>query len=155
MGKKLKTKTQKQRCIRLNLDGTFDEIMLPRDKGIIRDGEDRINMQPACVFSERKKRGFFRTRRRIVLFVQGTANALKFKNVEITKSDGSKEPTQTIEDLNPFWTMGEAAQFVEKKIAESLDEHKPMTWIQFIILLVPLAITCIGVFKLLLHFGAL
>lgn len=147
MGKqKIKTK---QKCIRLNLDRTFDEVSLPREGGMIHDGEDRILMQPAAVFTERKGR-LLRGKRHIILFVKGTSEALKFK--EVVTEKGTEI---SMDDPNPFWTMKDSARFVEKKIAESLKENKPMTWLQFILLLIPLGITCFGVLKLLFHLGAL
>lgn len=132
-------KKKKQLCLKLNLDNTFDEVALPRENAQIKDGTNNVTMQPACIFVERKKPRF-RARRRIILFVEGTARALKFKNVEIDPKDPAKGQKPQLDDPQPFWTQGDAAQFVEKKIAESLEKRKPMTWGQVIILFVMMAV---------------
>jgi hypothetical protein len=146
----LKLGKKKQRAIRLNLDGTFDEIKLPRDAGKVKDGKNEVMMQPACVFTE-KKTSILKSKRKIILFVEGTTKALKFKNV----STDPKQEKLRMEDFNPYWTIGEAKQFVEKETAKSLEKHKPMTWAQFVIILIPVLITAGMVAKLLMHFGAL
>lgn len=135
---------------KLNLDRTFEEVKLKVASGKITDGKNVVLFEPACVFHERKK-PFFRARRKIVLFVDGTRKALKFKSVV----DTDKKESLSMEDLNPFWTMGESAEFVDKEITKSLMKHKPMTWAQFVIVLIPVLVTLGIVVKLALQFGAL
>jgi len=147
----MRKKMKKQRVLCLNLDGTFDEKKLKRDAGIVYDGKNEVMMQPACVFTERNKRSLFRGRRKIVLFVEGTRRALKFRYV---KDKDGKEKIE-LEDPQPFWTMREAKEFVAKETAKSLVKHKPMTWMQFVIILVPVLITLGIVVKLAMTFGAL
>lgn len=141
---------KKQRSLRLNLDGTFDEMRLSREAGVVKDGSNEVNMQPACVFTENKK-PFWRAARKIILFVEGTTKALKFKNV----STDPKKEVLGMDDFCPFWTVREAKQFVEKETAKSLEKFKPMTWAQYIIILIPILATLGIVIKIALHFGAL
>jgi len=135
---------------KLNLDRTFEEVKLKVASGKITDGKNVVLFEPACVFHERNK-PFFRARRKIVLFVDGARNALKFKPVP----DAKDKESLTMDDFNPFWTMGESAEFVDKEITKSLMKHKPMTWAQFVIVLIPVLITLGIVVKLALQFGAL
>lgn len=150
MKKKAKRKQKKQRAIRLNLDGTFDEKKFKRDGGKLQDGSNEVLFQPACVFTENKKRGALRGKRKLLLFVEGTRQALKFQAVK----DKAGKVKLVMKDPLPFWTMGEAAEFVDKKVTESLMRHKPMTWAQFIILLVPIIILLFVVFMGFSNMGA-
>jgi hypothetical protein len=147
---KLKKNKQKQRVIRLNLDNTFIEKTVKRDGAFMHDGQNKIMMQPACVFFEKKRVGLFKKPRRIVLYVEGARNALKFKSI----TEG-KESTNSLDDPMPFWTQREAKEFVAKETQESLKKHKPLTWSQFIIFLIPSVATLFLVFKIALSLGAL
>lgn len=133
MRKKGKHKAKKLRAIRLNLDGTFDERKFKRDGAKLFDGSNEVLFNPASIFTENKRLGILRPKRRMLLFVEGTRQALKFK---YTKEKG-KTAKPSMDDPNPYWTMGEAAEFVDKKVTESLMRHKPMTWAQFVIILIP------------------
>lgn len=150
--KKIKKQKKKQRVIKLNLDNTFEEKVLTRQGGKIDDGGGTVIFTPRNVFIEKKKRGFFKKQRRLVIYAEGTRNALKFKEVEKLPDGKSK---LEMDDLNPFWTQGEAAEFVHKETADSLKSHKPLTWSQFIIILIP-TIICLGLlFKIGSHIGAI
>jgi len=136
----LKRKVRKQNTIKLFLDNTFEEKGLPVDRNKIKDGKG-VEFEPICVFHERKpRRVFWRSPRHLILFVDGALKALRFKKGDTT--------------MMPFWTKKEAGEFVNMEIAKSLTQLKPMTWGQFIVLLIPLAISLIILIKIALTMGA-
>lgn len=148
--KKLKQKTRKQRAIRLNLDNTFDEIKIDREMGKLNDGQSKMIFTPAHVFVERKK-PMFKNRRRIIIYPEGGTKPIKFK--EVTIPDGKK--AAELDDVVPFWTQAEAREFVHKETTDSLKKHKPMSWAQFIIILIPCIIILGVVLKIASQVGAL
>lgn len=121
----------KQRAIELHLDNTFTEKRFNVDKNKIKPAKnEETRFAPSNVFTERKtwnRLKFWKHRRRLIFFVEGTVEALKFGKVTKT--------------MNPFWTMGETKDFVWKNIMKALTEHKPMKWSQFIIILIPVLIS--------------
>lgn len=133
-----KNKKEKQRVLVLNLDRTFEEKTLPREGGQIEDKQGaKVNFSPDCVFDEKDKKRL-RKKRKLVLFVEGTTQALKFK--ETKDPTDPENPKLQLDDLNPFWTVRQAKEFVDKQITESLEQHKPMTWLQYIIMLAVMVI---------------
>lgn len=132
---KRKARKNKQRVLRLNLDKTFDEIKLSRENGQVKDGDNKVLMQPADVFTERKS-PMYRGKRRIVLYVEGTQKPIRFKTVKV--NDG-KEKAE-VEDMNPFWTVGEAKEFVNKTTTDSLRKNKPFTNMQVAVMAILLII---------------
>ena len=138
-----KKKQKKQRVLKLGLDRTFEEIKLNREAGQIKDGEGTVMFEPAAVFDERNKRRF-RKKRKLVIYVEGTTEALKFK--PITDAEGKPEldaqgnPKLGMDDFNPFWTVRQSKEFVARQVADTLEQHKPMTWTQFILFFALLAI---------------
>lgn len=153
---KIKRQKIKQRVIKLNLDNTFDETTLTREGGKITDNGGTVIFTPRHVFVERKKRPL-KARRRIVIFAEGTREPLKFKEVELPKGevDETGKPKLKMDDINPYWTQGEAKEFVNKETADSLKKHKPMTWAQFIILLIPIVVCLLILLKIASQVGAL
>ena len=133
-------KMGKQRAIKLNLDRTFEEKSFKRDRNIIKDGKNTINFEPMCVFSEKKSRWrFWRGARHIIVFVDGAVKALRFGKVT--------------EEMKPFWTQEEEKKLIKREMKKSLAEHKPMSWMQFIILLIPIFAIFIVVLKIAFQFG--
>jgi len=145
--KKDKIKMGKQRAIKLNLNRTFEEKKFGCDRNIVKDGDNTVIFEPACVFSEKKTKflgfipRFWRGARNLVLFVDGAVNALKFGEVT--------------EEMNPFWTQKEEKKLVKNEMKKSLTKHKPMTWMQFIILLIPIGFIAILLLKVATYLGAL
>lgn len=132
----------KQRAIKLNLNRTFKEKSFPCDRNIVKDGKNKTLFEPACVFTEEKSKflGLFgRKGRNLIFFVEGARNALRF--------------AKTTEEMNPFWTMEEAQEFIEKEITKALAKYKPMTWAQFIIVLIPILVMLGILLKIALFFG--
>lgn len=115
---------KKQRGIELRLNRKFREKdFKTQENKVIPEKGDEIRYSPACVFDEEKtwsRFKFWRHRRKLIFFVEGTVQALKF--VEGTKG------------MNPFWTKKETKDFVHKLVAKTKAEQKPMKWSQFIIL---------------------
>jgi hypothetical protein len=147
MGKK---KTKKQLGIRLNLDRTFEFVKGKRDGGKFEDKDkNKVRFSPDSVFYERKPR-FLRGRRKVILYVEGLPKALKFKETDV--KEGKKT---SLENPNPHWTMKESQEFVDRQIAESLEDQKPLTWLQFFILAVPVVVTLIVVIAGFGNLGAL
>lgn len=133
---------KKQRAIKLNLNRTFEEKKFPCDRNIIKDGKNEALFEPACVFTEEKRKFlkiFGGKARNLIFFVEGARNALRFG--------------ETTDKMNPFWTMEEAEEFIEKEIAKSLAKYKPMTWGQFIIVLIPILACFILLLKIAFYFG--
>lgn len=146
---KKKTKIHKQEVIQLNLDNTCDFLKLNRDGGKLKDGTTTtVDAPPMCTFTENKGH-FWRRPRKIVLYVQGTTKALKFKAVNV--DDKTK---LEMDDMNPYWTQKEAREFVAKEVAEARKKHKPMTWGQFILLAIPVVVILVLVLKVALQVGA-
>jgi len=119
----------KQRAIKLNLDRTFEEKNYPRDVNKIKVGKkDNVAFEPACVFSERKKKKwkfiprFWSGTRNLILFVDGAKNALKFSKVT--------------EEMMPLWTKKEASEHVKKQIAKARLKFSPITWGKTILIVV-------------------
>lgn len=121
---------QKQRAIEVFLDKTFVEKEFSSDNNLIHPEKgEEVRYTPACVISERRSWSrfkFWRHPRDLIFFVKGTVEAITF--------------SENLKELNPFWTMKEAKDFVHKQILKSLTEHKPMTWAQFILILIPILI---------------
>ena len=120
----------KQRAIEVYLDSTFVEKEFSTDNNVIRpEKNEEVRFTPSCVIHERRSWSrfkFYRHPRDLVFFVKGTVEAIKF--------------SENLKEMNPFWTMKEATDFVHKQILKSLSEHKPMTWTQFILILIPILI---------------
>lgn len=127
--------------MKLFLDNTFEDVRLAFERNKLHDGSDRPMFEPICIFQERKpRRVFWRKPRRLIFLVDGATNALKF-----AKAD---------ESMLPFWTKGEAKEFVNVEIAKSLTRFKPMTWGQFIIILIPVLIGLGILIKIAMSIGA-
>lgn len=139
-----KNKKKKQRVLKLNLDRTFEETKIERDGGKLKDGNNTINFEPSAVFDEKKKRHWWQSKRKLVLYVENTTKALKFKDVPNTEGKAKL----AMDDFNPFWTMKEAKEFVERQVAEAIKERKPMTMWQFIafiaLLVIILGVVVVG-----------
>lgn len=133
----MKTK-KKTRVLKLYLDKTFEECKKPYEVGKIKDDKNEIFFSPECVFIERKRQNPLKAKRKIILYVEGTRKALRFK--ETPDPEDLMKKQKVLEDPNPFWTMRESAEFVDKQISSSLEEHKPLTWTQFLILAVPVVL---------------
>lgn len=135
----------KQRAIKLNLNRTFEEKKFGCDRNIVKDGKNNIMFEPACVFSEKKRKlfgvipRFWKGARHLILFVDGAVKALKF--AEVT------------ENMNPFWTQEEEEKLIEREMKKSLAKHKPMTWAQFIILLIPIIACFVILLKMSFQIG--
>jgi len=111
----------KTRVIELYLDNTFDDKKVKFEVNKLKPTKKKeVQFEPICVFKERKK-GRFRRRKSLILFVNGAYQALRFEKVT--------------DKLQPLWTKKESEEFVKKQVAKSLEEAKPMTWTQFFILL--------------------
>ncbi len=137
-----KKRLPKQQVLKLHLDNTFEDVRLAFDRNKLIDGKDRPIFEPICVFQERKpRRALLRRPRRLLFLVDGATKALKFKEGDTT--------------MMPFWTTEEAKEFVNVEIAKSMTKFKPMTWGQFIVLLIPLCITLLILIKIALSLGAL
>lgn len=135
----------------MNLDNTFEEKLVTRDGSQLMQDKERATMQPMNVFTEKKSR-LFRGRRKIVIIPEGTVHPLKFKRVETKKPNEKGKVVYTMDDPNPFWNMRDTAEFVEKKTAESLAKHKPMTWSQTLLIVAGLAV--VAVLQLYSMFGS-
>lgn len=125
----------KQRCIKINLDNTFEELTLKRDGAIVKEGKNEIIIEPRNVYTEKKKGrlGFLKKARKIILFVENTRYALKFKEWNPPQPNKDGKIPESPNDLVPFWNMGEAQEFVDKKVTESLEKYKSMSWLQVLI----------------------
>lgn len=111
----------KQRAIRLYLDETFDEKNYKRDVNTVKVGnDDEVNFTAKKVFVEVNipRWQFWRKARRIILFVDGSVDALGFSKV--TKS------------MQQLWTKKEATNHVKKEIAKARLKFKPLTWGQIL-----------------------
>jgi len=137
----------KQRAIKLNLNRTFEEKKFGCDRNIVKDGKNTVVFEPASVFSEKKTKAlgfiprFWRGARHLILFVDGAVNALKFGEVT--------------EEMSPFWTQTEEKKLVKREMKKSLTTHKPMSWMQFIIILLPVGACFILLLKIATYLGAL
>lgn len=132
----------KQKAIKLSLDRTFVEKSFKRDRNIVKDGKNEVSFEPASVFSEEKSRWkFWKASRHLILFVDGATEALKF--------------SKTTKEMNPFWTQEDETKLVRREMKKSLMEQKPMTWMQFIILLIPIIVILILVLKNTLERGVI
>jgi len=139
-------KMVKQRAIKLNLNRTFEEKNYPCDRNHMKvDKGDLVDFEPACVFTEKKGKllrvipRFWKGTRNLVLFVDGAKNALRF--------------SKTTKEMMPFWTKKESGEFVNKQVARSLTQYKPMKWAQFIIILIPTVASLFVLLKIAFHFG--
>lgn len=134
----------KTRVIELFLDNTFEDKKVPFEVNKLKPTKKKeVKFEPICVFKQRKKRGrfsWFRKEKSLILYVNGAYQALRFGKVTST--------------LQPLWTKEEAERFVKKQVAKSLEEYKPMTWSQFIIILVPVALSLFILLKIALHLRA-
>lgn len=134
-------KLPKHQVIKLYLDNTFTDEKIAFDGNKLRDGDDRPEFEPICIFQERKsRRVFWRKPRRLLFLVQGAVKALKFKEQD--------------ETMLPMWTKKEAKEFVNVEIAKSMIRFKPMTWGQFIILLIPIVVILGVILKIAFTIGA-
>jgi len=130
----------KIRGIILRLNRRFKEANFKTDQNNIHYEGKKTKFEPYCVFSEEKPRyKFWRGARQIVLFVDGCAKALRFK--------------EATEDLVAFMTQKEARNFVDCEIKQSLEQYKPMKWSQVILLAIPIFVTMFVVIMTALHFG--
>lgn len=115
----------KTRVIELFLDNTYEDKKIKYDGNKLKPRkDDDINFEPICVFQERKKKGLFswlRGRKSLILYVNGTLKALRFSKVT--------------DELQALWSKNESKEFVHKEVAKAHEEQKPMTWIQFFVLL--------------------
>lgn len=120
-------KLGKQRAIKLLLNRRYEEKKFSTDRNILKDGDNQTAFEPACVFYEKKPRWkFWRGSKDIVLFVEGAVNALRFG--------------KTTKNMNPFWTQKEEKTLVRREMKKGLASHKPLTWTQFIILMIPIVV---------------
>jgi len=116
------------------------------DRNLIQDGKNTIVFQPASVFSEEKRKlfgiipRFWKSARHLIVFVDGAVEALKFARVTKT--------------MNAFWTQKEEKELIKREMKKSLAKHKPMTWAQFIIVLIPVFACLVILLKLALYLGA-
>lgn len=132
----------KQRAIKLNLNQTFEEKKFSCDRNLIKEGKNECEFEPVCVFHEKKSRWkFWRGARHLIIFVDGAVKALRFG--------------KTTTNMNPFWTQKEERELVKREMKKSLAKHKPMSWAQFIILLIPIGLIMIVLLKMATHIGAL
>ena len=135
----------KQRAIKLNLNRTFEEKSFGCDRNIVKDGGNTVTFEPASVFSEKKSKflgfipRFWKGARHLILFVDGSVNALKFGEVT--------------DEMNPFWTQKEEKKLVKREMKKGLASHKPMSWAQFIILMIPIMACLILLLKISMQFG--
>ena len=83
---------------------------------------------------------FWRSAREIILFVDGQPDALRFDKVT--------------DKISASWTQKDVKELVKKEMAKALMEHKPMTWTQFIIILIPVLATLGLVFLIAKRIGA-
>jgi hypothetical protein len=128
--KLLKKKKKKQRVIRLNLDRTLTHMNLTSPAaGKVKDPDTKqlVNFSPECIFEDTKKKRFTKTKR-FIMYVEGTTQALKFKEVPDPDPD---KPKLAMNDFNPFWTIREAKEFVDKQVSLAIENMKPMTMWQF------------------------
>jgi hypothetical protein len=117
----------KQRAIKLNLNRTFEETTFKCDRNILKVDKSTVGFTPVCVFSEKKPRfRFWRGARNLVFFVDGALHALKFSKVT--------------DEMEPFWTKKDEEKLIEREMKKNLTQQKPMTWSQFIILLIPVLV---------------
>jgi len=100
--------------------------MFKIDANKIKDGKNEVNFLPMCVFDERKPRKiFWRGARRIILFVDGCLEAMRF--------DQEKGVLQL---LQLAWTKEEAREYLFKLEALAQTDVKPIkTWQFFMIIL--------------------
>lgn len=135
----------KQRAIKLKLNKTFEEKNFSCDRNIVKDEKNTVTFEPMNVFSEKKNKllgvipRFWRGSRNLILFVDGATQALGFG--------------KTTKDMNPFWTQKEEKELVKREMKKSLATHKPMSWAQFVILLIPIFAIFLVVLKIAFYFG--
>lgn len=128
----------KQRAIQLKLNKRFVEKAFKTDLNIIKDGKNETEFEPDCIFTEDKPRWkFWRGTREIVLFVDGAVKALRFSRVT--------------QNMAPFWNQDDERALIRREMKKSLASHKPMTWGQFVLLMIP--IVAILLLALNLTFG--
>jgi len=118
----------KTRVIELHLDNTYEDKKISYDVNKLKPKKGKeVLFEPICVFKERKKRGFFswlpfrKGGKSLILYVTGAYHALRFGKVT--------------DKLQPTWTKEESQRFADSQIKKSLEQHKPMTWTQFFIIL--------------------
>ena len=131
----------RQRAIKLNLNNTFREKKFKCDRNILEDGKNETEFEPVCVFSETgiSRWKFWKRGRHLIFFVDGAIEALRFG--------------KTTSEMNPFWTQGEEKELVRREMKKSLAKHKPMTWLQFILLLAPIVAILIVVLRMASQIG--
>jgi len=141
--KKDKIKMGKQRAIKLNLNNTFREKKFGCKRNIVKDGKNETEFEPICVFAEEgiPRWKFWKRGRRLIFFVDGALRALRFG--------------KTTEEMNPFDTQEDIRKLIVKEMKKSLAKHKPMSWMQFIIILLPVAGCLILLLKIATYLGAL
>lgn len=129
---------KKQRGIQLMLNRKFREKdFKTQENKVIPEKGDEVRYSPACVFDEEKtwsKFKFWRHPRKLIFFVEGTVEALKFN----AKMKG----------MNPFWSKKETRDFVHKLVAKTKAEQKPMKWSQFIVIMIVLVIIVVLLLRL-------
>lgn len=138
----------KIKVLKLFLDNTFSEIDLPFSVNKIKDEGDQgeITFDPTHVYTERPSKLIGlplvpkKKPRKIVLVIDGKVTPLKF--------------SKTTKNMQVIWTKQEAKEFVKKETAKSLMEFKPLTWTQFIIFMIPIALLLLVSVKVALHVGA-
>lgn len=111
------------------MNNTFDEKGFDLVK-------EKVGYEPICVFTENKpRRAFYRGARKLVFFVDGTLQAIRFAK-------------NTVE-VQAYWTKKEAEEFVKKEIAKAHMELKPLKMWQFIVIMAFLVLNLV----LLLNMG--
>ena len=132
----------KTRAIRIKLNRKFEEKKFKTDVNVVTyDKNKKVEFEPMCVFSEEKSRWrFWRSARELIFFVEGQVNALRFDKVT--------------DKISASWTQKDVKELVKKEMAKALMEHKPMTWTQFIIILIPVLATLGLVFLIAKRIGA-
>ena len=117
----------KTRVVELYLDLTYEDKKVPYDVNKLNPKKDPVQFEPVCVFKRRTKRSFWswlpfeRKKNSLILYVHGAFKALRFDKIT--------------DKLQPLWTKEESERFADSQIKKSLEEHKPMTWTQFFIIL--------------------
>jgi len=129
---------KKQRGIELHTNNTFTEKNFAVDKNLIKPSkEEECRFAPKNVFAENRtwaRWKFWRHKRHLVIFGEGLTKALEWKELK--------------EGMNPFWTMGEAKDFVHKLAGKALVEVKPLKTWQFMLILAFLFIVIILLIRL-------
>jgi len=132
----------KQHCIRINKNGTKTEKDFKTEDNQIIDGKNKVTFTPNCVFPPAPERfskfkfwKWFKTKRSVMIFIEGALHALRF-----VVGDDS---------LQTHWNKKEAQNFVHKMVVLESMSVKPLKLYQFIILMIGILINAAGIFYLI------